>query len=261
MAINKAGLSQFLEQNNIPKPRTVLLNDQVALDKLIQEFGFPLVIKKSRGSAGRMMQLIQDSQALSECLKSLDLNGFLAQPFIIGSDITCNVICREGEVICSTIQESPVKYGANFSSNDILEFKRDETVLNLVSRLMKGLRWNGVACIDMRRDQRDGKVYVLEINGRFWASVLSSYTKAGLNFPLILYKLATGSEDFQIPSPKPAHQISFKQYVQQKFRGKKVKFRDTKFITYLADPYARLNQILENKLFKHSSRLTEEEIS
>ncbi|WP_214226801.1 hypothetical protein [Pedobacter sp. B4-66] len=43
-----------------------------------------------------------------------------------------------------TIQESPVKNGHDFSSNDIVE-------------------------------SRDDSVKILEINGRFWASVVSSY--------------------------------------------------------------------------------------
>lgn len=87
------------------------------------------------------------------------------------------------------------------------------------------------------------KVYVLEINGRFWASVLPSFVKAGINFPLILLKLSTG-QHVEIPRQNPTFQISFKEYLNSLFHFGNLKFSDTKYGSYLLDPVARFFQLI-----------------
>lgn len=244
MAINKRSLSEFLKQNNIPCPDFAALDDLEKVENIISEYGFPLLIKPVRGFGGKKISKIFDRQALNSFFNSnQSREDYVLQPFIIGTDVTCNVICKEGEVLCYTIQESPVKDGSNFNSNDILWFHEDELALSIIRKLMKGLNCHGVACVDMRRNIKDGSINVLEINGRFWASVVPSYVKAGINFPLILLKLSL-NEEVHIPRLRKANQISLKQYLKNKFRFKKVSLRNTKYLSYFSDPKARLMQIL-----------------
>jgi len=99
-----------------------------------------------------------------------------------------------------------------------------------------------VACVDLRRDARTNAIYVLEINGRFWASVAPSYVKAGVNFPVILARLSLG-EQVDLPKQKEAKQISLRKYIELKKAGQKVSFSETKFMAYFADPFARLMQL------------------
>lgn len=172
-----------------------------------------------------------------------NLSNFMLQPFIIGNDVTCNVICKGGEIICYTIQESPVKTGSNFYNNDTICFHDDTNVLSVISSMMKALNWNGVACIDMRRNPQTKKVYVLEINGRFWASVLPSFVKAGINFPLILLKLSLG-QHIEIPNQKSTYQVTLKQYFHSLLQFGNLKFSDTKYGSYLLDPVARFFQLI-----------------
>ncbi len=108
---------------------------------------------------------------------------------------------------------------------------------------MKALNWNEVACVDMRRDQETQKVFVLEINGRFWASVVPSFIKAGVNFPLILLKLSLGEKQ-SIPKMKPAKQVCLKDYLVSTAKFGGLKFSDTKYQSYLYDPFARLIQVI-----------------
>jgi predicted ATP-grasp superfamily ATP-dependent carboligase len=92
------------------------------------------------------------------------------------------VICNQGEIICHTLQESPVKFREEFNANDTLIYHEDDEVLQIVGRMMKALNWHGVACVDLRRAVNTGKPHILEINGRFWGSVLPSFLKAVLTF-------------------------------------------------------------------------------
>ncbi|MEI6088441.1 MAG: ATP-grasp domain-containing protein [Bacteroidota bacterium] len=246
IGIHKLRLAQFLTANKIPCPSFATFDNKTQINKLIDEFGFPLLVKPVRQSAGRMIQKLHDWNSLNIFFEKLNCNqeDFIIQPFIVGSDITCNVICKDGQILCHTIQESPVKVGSNFSTNDILEFHNDDEVISIVSSMMKLLHWNGVACVDLRRSVINNSINVLEINGRFWASVVSSFTKAGLNFPLILLKTSLG-EPIEIEKQKSAIQVSLKKYVDLKLQMKPITFHDTKYESYFSDPLARIMQILK----------------
>lgn len=245
IGIHKLNLAKFLTAKGIPCPPFATLDNIEQQKILIKNVGFPLLLKPVRMASGRMIQKVYDQQSLNNLIaeNSDNVSNFLLQPFIIGSDVTCNVICKEGKVICYTIQESPVKKGSNFSSNDSLVYHDDAEVISIVSRIMKELNWNGVACIDMRRDEKTQKVYILEINGRFWASVLPSFVKAGVNFPLILLKISL-SEKIEIPKMRPAIQVSLKEYLNSLVRFGDLKFNDTKYKNYLNDPLARFIQVI-----------------
>jgi len=45
--------------------------------------------------------------------------------------------------------------------------------------------------VEFKLDRRDGQAKLMEVNGRFWGS-LQLAIDSGLNFPLLLYRLATG---------------------------------------------------------------------
>lgn len=55
-------------------------------------------------------------------------------------------------------------------------------------RLLRALRWHGVAMVEFRRDSRDGRFKLMEINPRIWGS-LQLAIDAGVDFPLMLYDL------------------------------------------------------------------------
>lgn len=245
IGINKGLLGEFLNVHQVPCPLTLTAATVSELEIAAEKLGYPVLLKPNRSSFGRGILRFENWETLKEFYeKNNPKSGdFILQHFMVGSDITCNVICEQGEIICYTIQESPVKSGSDFSSNDILEFHNDDEVLATVGKMMSLLKWNGVACVDMRRDERDHKAYILEINGRFWASVVTSYVKAGINFPMIMAKLALG-EAVSIPRQTPAEQISLKNYFDRKVAGKQVSLKDTKYGSYLADPRARLAQKL-----------------
>ncbi|MFQ6672357.1 MAG: ATP-grasp domain-containing protein, partial [Candidatus Tectimicrobiota bacterium] len=56
--------------------------------------------------------------------------------------------------------------------------------------LLEALGWQGVACIELLEDERDGVVKLMEINPRFWGT-LALAIQAGVDFPYLLYRVAT----------------------------------------------------------------------
>jgi len=61
----------------------------------------------------------------------------------------------------------------------------------LGSQLLSELDWHGPAMVEFRRDERDGRPKLLEINPRFWGSLALS-VHAGVDFPFRFYRLAAG---------------------------------------------------------------------
>jgi predicted ATP-grasp superfamily ATP-dependent carboligase len=63
--------------------------------------------------------------------------------------------------------------------------------MNGAESLISELGWSGVANIDMRFDARHHMPLVLELNGRYWLSLLGSLN-AGVNFPLLACEICLG---------------------------------------------------------------------
>jgi hypothetical protein len=86
---------------------------------------------------------------------------------------------------------------------------------------MRALNWSGVANIDLRYDEDKKEVKILEINPRYWASVIGSLV-AGINFPNLACQLSMGL-DF----PRPEYQLvrytkpeaAFKLLLKEYFKG------------------------------------------
>jgi predicted ATP-grasp superfamily ATP-dependent carboligase len=62
--------------------------------------------------------------------------------------------------------------------------------------LLDALQWHGVAMVEFKRDAISGRLYLMEINARFWGS-LQLAIDAGVDFPLLLAKIAAG----ETPAP------------------------------------------------------------
>lgn len=60
-------------------------------------------------------------------------------------------------------------------------------------RLLRSLRWYGVAMVEFKVDPRDNQPKLMELNPRFWGS-LALAIHAGVDFPYLLYQMAMGEE-------------------------------------------------------------------
>jgi predicted ATP-grasp superfamily ATP-dependent carboligase len=67
----------------------------------------------------------------------------------------------------------------------------DEKLVQKSFALMQAIGWEGPAMLEFKVDKRDGEAKLMEVNGRFWGS-LQLAIDAGINFPLMLYRLTNG---------------------------------------------------------------------
>ncbi len=171
--------------SEIPFPKSVRVSNLRELENAL--LSFPVMAKRlDDGGYGSDATKID---SLEEMNKSLGEKRFafpfLLQEFIPGQDFDVSVFVHKGKIVAWTIQEWLINRG--------LRFYEDETSLRLIERIVLRLQFQGLAHFDLRRDQRNGSVYVLECNPRVWGSIRMSM-KRGINFPYLATLAALGKE-------------------------------------------------------------------
>ncbi|MBK5270880.1 MAG: ATP-grasp domain-containing protein [Bacteroidia bacterium] len=185
IANNKWLLSEWLKNNKIPCPTTILYQTNNSFDEALTNISFPVLIKPSLGGDGNGIKLFDTPAALySHCKEHIGSGDFIIQSFINGYDIDCSILCREGKILAYSIQKTFIKGPRQFGPSVGIDFLYDECTYNVVKELAEKFKWSGVVHIDLRYDEKDKQVKVIEMNPRFWASVLGSLC-AGVNFPYL----------------------------------------------------------------------------
>ena len=183
-AIDKWRLYRHLSGQNIASPETWLYSKNHAIDKSI----FPVVAKPARGFGGGMqVQLLTSAEELQEYMSTKDWKStnYILQRYVEGTDYACSVLCRHGKILAYTIQRSLTSESHPFGPQLAYRFEPNDRLLEIAAKLMGSLSWTGIASIDFRYDRHHDSYQVLEVNTRFWRSLVGSLY-AGVNFPAIL---------------------------------------------------------------------------
>jgi predicted ATP-grasp superfamily ATP-dependent carboligase len=191
-ATNKALLADFLTRHEISHPPSIVMTAGIPSADRLSALTFPILAKPpllNKGAGIRRLETIDDLASFAagrpgdEC--------WVLQDFIDGYDLCVNVLCRDGKILAATVQHAIKLSSTPYRPMVGMEFKDDPAAMGIVEQLMHALNWSGVACVDLRFDARRKKVLVLEVNGRYWNSLLGSLN-AGVNFPLLACEMSLG---------------------------------------------------------------------
>ena len=84
--------------------------------------------------------------------------------------------------------EKPPSGGVSVMSESI---PLDQEMVDSASKLLSAVGWTGVAMVEFKRDIRDNKPKLMEINGRFWGS-LQLAVASGVDFPSLFVDYCQG---------------------------------------------------------------------
>lgn len=144
---------------------------------------FPVVVKWTRES-GHMKYVNSKSE-----LTSMELSQSIIQEYVPGDGYGLFALLHEGEpravFMHRRIREYPITGGASTSAESIY----DEELKHAGLKLLQSLRWHGVAMVEFKKDSRDGKYKLMEINPKFWGS-LDLPVSCGIDFPYLTAKMA-----------------------------------------------------------------------
>jgi predicted ATP-grasp superfamily ATP-dependent carboligase len=192
---NKCKLFQLAADSGVPIPKTVMVNGRDDFrDKGPQIENYPVVVKPGYSKIPDGSRLLSASVMYATdfgMLKSYyDDHPALRYPSLIQEFITGPGLglftvydCDKPLVLFShrRILEKPPAGGVSVISESA---PLSEELVDTAQKLLTSVRWKGVAMIEYKRDCRDGKAKLMEINGRFWGS-LQLAIASGIDFPAI----------------------------------------------------------------------------
>ncbi len=179
IASNKDKTFQFAKSLGIEIPETYVypFSDE-------SKMRFPIVGKGIRES-GKVIYI----NSIEEYRKSKK-NGYIFQEYIPGTGCGLYALFNHGKVrvvfMHERIREYPITGGASTAAVSIYDSK----LKDLGIKILKELKWHGVAMVEFKRDSRDGKYKLMEINPKLWGS-LDLSTASGINIPYMTIKMAT----------------------------------------------------------------------
>jgi carbamoyl-phosphate synthase large subunit len=153
---------QFLKEAGLAPPASALPEDADAIDALVKEVGFPLIVKPRIGARSVGVSRVSTPGELDDALTGRE--GLVVQECVAGDDAeyTASVLVFDGEPQASIVMRRDLRDGNTYRA-----FPGPYPELNLqVKALGAALQPYGPANFQFRLD-RDGRARVFEINGRF----------------------------------------------------------------------------------------------
>ncbi|MBD2722165.1 ATP-grasp domain-containing protein [Hymenobacter armeniacus] len=244
IAADKSWLAGFMRRHDIPGPVTIT-NIGQHLPEQLATLRFPVLLKPTGGEGGLGIELFREAAPLLERIAQLPPGAkYIVQTYLEGYDIDCNVLYKDGQLLAYSVQRGLLPAANAYAPTQAIEFVKNDAVLAVVDRLMTALHWNGVAHLDLRYDADSGAINVIEINPRFWLTVVGSAVTAKVNFP-VLACLAALNRPVARPAFALGRYIPFNNFLKYKYLSRlrdKVRFTfgNTSLMSFLGDPLPKL---------------------
>jgi predicted ATP-grasp superfamily ATP-dependent carboligase len=200
-AQDKGYLLRLGQQAGIAAPATWEPGEQAPLQEIAHTIAYPAVLKPrfSRWRSGGhwitgSVEYVENAQDLIAQYTNVhaQVPCPLIQEKIEGEGRGVFLLVWNGELKAAfchrRLREKPPWGGVSVYRESL---PPDDALIRQSFALLQLLQWQGVAMLEFKMDRRDGLAKLMEMNGRFWGS-LQLASDAGMNFPLLLYRLACG---------------------------------------------------------------------
>lgn len=186
------------KETSTPVPQTFVVRTSEEIRELTERvLPYPLFIKglevnswRKKISASTKGFQVDDSEQLKN--KLVDLLSkevpVIVQEMIQGGDTNhykyCAYVSGQGDLLgeftLRKIRQNPIRFGVGAAVVSV----HDEELLTLGRALFKKSAFRGIGSAEFKRDEKDGKLKLIEINPRYWQQNYLS-TACGINFPYI----------------------------------------------------------------------------
>ncbi|PFL25305.1 hypothetical protein COJ07_01090 [Bacillus cereus] len=108
---NKFLMKKVAEKHNIKCAAVEMIKGKESIEKFIENYGFPIIIKPIDGAGTKLTYKIDDVAKLEEVCKLISLydkkglysGNYIIEEFVYGEEYECDSIVQNGEVIFSTV--------------------------------------------------------------------------------------------------------------------------------------------------------------
>ncbi|MEK6681917.1 MAG: ATP-grasp domain-containing protein [Nitrospirota bacterium] len=177
-------------------PKTIFIDDFSELEGKAAKVSLPAVIKPRMSSGSYGIRYVNNMKELITAYKEVHekyplplIQEYIPQ----GGDAfgLSALFDKNAEPKAVFVHKRLREYPITGGPSTLRESVVNDEVQELGIKLLKALKWYGVAMVEFKMDPRDNRPKLMEINPRFWGS-LSLSVYAGVDFPYLLYKMAMG---------------------------------------------------------------------
>lgn len=198
---DKWNLFRLAQRLNITIPETHYIGDARSLQRIYPILKFPVVLKPYRSRIWANGRCAVASVKYAESVRQLErtvaqyeyfrANPFLVQEYVCGEAHGIFALYNQGKPIVSfahrRLRENPPSGGVSVLCESV---EKSPEAWRMARTILDHMAWHGVAMVEFKISA-GGTPYLMEVNGRFWGS-LQLAVDAGVDFPWLLYQLATG---------------------------------------------------------------------
>lgn len=217
--VDKSITYDFAKALHIPVPATFVPEDTNEVRHIAREIKYPCLLKPASShifcqkfrvkliKVNSREELIKKYKTLSGGGKLLiqeEIPGADSQIYSLGA-----VFSKKSEPLAVFLGRKLRQCPPHFGVGSFTESVWNPRVVELGIRLLKEMRFCGIAGVEFKKDDRTGDFKLLEINGRSWSwNYLATF--CGLNFPYIAYNDAIGEKQTPLTSYKCNYKVGLK---------------------------------------------------
>ena len=191
---------QFADSVGIPCPATRYLQDEGEVNGL--DCTYPALLKPAikntvtpftHDKAWRVENKAELVRAYRVASRMVEPSTILIQELITGdgeNQFSFGALCLDGQVLASVVARRRRQYPIDFGrSSSFVESIAEPEIESAARRLLGALRYTGLIEVEFKRDLRDGKYKLLDLNPRVWGWC-SLGSAVGVDFPYLFWELS-----------------------------------------------------------------------
>jgi D-aspartate ligase len=189
-------------ENGFPVPIAYFIESEGDVNNALEEIPFPAILKCRGGVSefhrelGHAFEITSRDEGIHryEACKNYSV---VIQEYIPGNDDQLytlgSYLDKDSNPLGIFVGRKLIQVRPKIGSCRIGESLTDEEVVGEGIRLLRTMKFHGVSQLECKKDPRDGKFKLVEINARYWMWH-SLATACGVNLAYIQYQDATGAK-------------------------------------------------------------------
>ena len=189
LASSKIHTYNLEQELKIPIPETIVLNHPEEIESV--HITYPCVIKAPEEMGANVVEYAHDRKEMIEKYHKLCERYDFSETWpVVQQDIQGKGygffayyekgVCKDF-FMHKRLREYPISGGAS----TLAESHSDKKLMQHGKKILDYLRWEGIAMVEFKQDERTGIFYLMEINAKFWGS-LDLALVCGVNFPQMM---------------------------------------------------------------------------
>lgn len=202
--MDKTKLVEYAKKYDTRTPETLDVDDPDLYNKVVEEIGYPLLVKPADSPSfvekyRQKAMTIKSERELKQTLEMIQRDGHkvFIQRIIQGSEKNNYnfdaYVDRNGKLAYYTTEQKIRQWPINIGASTVADQRWIQEAADFAIPFIKNLNFRGFIEMEMKKDERNGKIYLIEINVRF-VNFTQLHVEVGMDTPYLHYLDSTGQD-------------------------------------------------------------------